>query len=171
ASAVPERWQSGRMRRLAKPLDGVNLSPGFESLPLRHSPFSRFFEEEPRRLEPISAPIMGSDPARWGPLTSASVLFMLAERTREAAGILPDRTHGGPQPRSLRGLAGRGEKPAGLRGRRTSPAHLGSLLPRVQRAPPPAPRAPPHRGGARLQGDPPRSPRAPPSAPQPLRPH
>src|SRR6516225_5478550 len=39
---------------------------------------------------------------------------MLAGRTREAAGPLPDRTHGGPQPRSLRGPAGRGEKPAGL---------------------------------------------------------
>ena len=31
-----ERWLSGRKRRFAKPLGGVNLPPGFESRPLRH---------------------------------------------------------------------------------------------------------------------------------------
>ena len=33
-----ERWLSGRKRRFAKPLDGVNSSRGFESPPLRSSP-------------------------------------------------------------------------------------------------------------------------------------
>src|SRR5260370_2558081 len=33
-----ERWPSGRRRRFAKPLMGVNPIRGFESLPLRHSP-------------------------------------------------------------------------------------------------------------------------------------
>src|SRR5437016_5436995 len=34
---LPERWQSGRMRRFAKPVYGVNLYRGFESRPLRSS--------------------------------------------------------------------------------------------------------------------------------------
>jgi hypothetical protein len=33
-----ERWLSGRKRRFAKPLDGVNSSRGFESPPLRSIP-------------------------------------------------------------------------------------------------------------------------------------
>ena len=35
-----ERWQSGRMRRFAKPVYGVNLYRGFESRPLRLSSFA-----------------------------------------------------------------------------------------------------------------------------------
>lgn len=32
---VLERWLSGRKRGFAKPVNGVKLFPGFESLPLR----------------------------------------------------------------------------------------------------------------------------------------
>ena len=32
---APERWLSGRKRRFAKPVSGVNLLHGFESRPLR----------------------------------------------------------------------------------------------------------------------------------------
>ena len=66
ALAITQRWPSGRRRRFAKPLYGLNLYPGFESLPHRHLSCSDSLNLSSETL-PVSnmSPNFCTDPRRF----------------------------------------------------------------------------------------------------------